>query len=80
MSNRIKDNDPESRLEVPITLWYLQLCCIWIVALYPHPIPQMAMLIVTNIAYILFLVIMRPFIIPINTIVSVIWCMALITL
>ena len=68
MTNRLDKYNHKALLEVPISYIHLLLCSIWLVGLITFPMPQMIMLAVTNFAYMLYLIIIRPFKIHINTI------------
>lgn len=48
------------------------LCAIWMTGFYDNPIPQMVLLLITHIAYILFLLIIRPYMFFINTFMTII--------
>ena len=80
LSNRTNPEHEKDRLEVPITYWYLQLSAIWLVALYAFPVPQMAMLILTNSLYIIYLLVSRPYLMTVNVFMCVLWPLVLITL
>lgn len=78
MTNRTNKYSDRSHLETSITYLYLIFCTIWLVSLYEKPIAQMALLIVTNVFFMGYLVISRPYSIHVNTVMGILWGMLLI--
>jgi hypothetical protein len=53
---------------------------VWLVGLYSYPQPQMALLLLTNLTYLIYLLRWRPFLNNINLVFSVVWVLGLIAL
>ena len=71
LTNRISKYQEKGPLETSVVYLYLLLCAIWIVAFYAKPVNQMIFLIATNVIFIAYLVIARPYSIHANTIIMV---------
>lgn len=79
MTNLTNKENERSSLQTPITYVYLLFSVIWLVGLDKYTTAQMILLVATNFAYSLYLIISRPFIIHINTLFSIFWCGVLMT-
>lgn len=79
MTHRLKQEPSRVHLHTFITYVYLFLLSAFMTAFYSAPQPQLYLLLITHLAYISYLLIIRPYANLINLIASLLVCLALVT-